>query len=245
MHAKPSSDARRRVAQRRLELRIARQYQTTLEHFQIGEKNLEFLRVTDPDAVLDRVALEEDRREKISGQRHSEPLHLPYWAELWDSSEAMARWIAEHPQQFHADMNVLDLGCGMGLCGAAAAMMGCNVVLADLEPPALLLAQRNCAPFSPRCRTRKLNWQADHLGEKFQCILGADILYERKQWDFLDPFWKAHLAENGHVKLGEPGRQTGDAFPEWITARGWRLEQHQGLALRRDKPIRLFDLTRI
>jgi ETFB lysine methyltransferase len=244
MHAKRSSTAGRHDLRRRLESRIAREYRTTLEHFQIGEQTLEFLRVTDPDAVLDRVALEEDRREKISGQRHLEPLHLPYWAELWDSSEAIARWIGERPGNFHANISVLDLGCGMGLCGAAAAMMGCDVLLADLEAPALLLAQRNCAAFSPRCRTRKLNWQTDQLGETFNIILGGDILYERKQWDFLEPFWKAHLAPDGHILLGEPGRQTGDAFPDWITARGWRLERCRGMALRREKVIRLFELTR-
>ena len=62
------------------------------------------------------------------------------------------------------------------------------------KPPALLFAQLNSLPYAARVRTRRLDWRADHLGERFDLILGADILYERKQWDFLEPFWRAHLA---------------------------------------------------
>ena len=43
--------------------------------------------IADPDRVLDAVAAEEDRLERITGKRvPSDQLHLPYWAELWDSA---------------------------------------------------------------------------------------------------------------------------------------------------------------
>jgi len=44
------------------------------------------------------------------------------------------------------------------------------------------------------------------------------------------------------VLLGEPGRQTGDLFVEWIAQRGWRLTRHAEKVETRQQPIRLFEL---
>ena len=125
-----------------------------------------------------------------------------------------------------------------------AAALGCRVVFADLEAPALLFARLNSLPWGGRVRTRRLDWRSDRLGEQFDLILGADILYERKQWDPLELFWRAHLAENGSVLLGEPGRQTGALFVDWIRERGWKLEEYAESVETRSKPIRLFRLEK-
>jgi predicted nicotinamide N-methyase len=131
----------------------------------------------------------------------------------------------------------------MGLAGTVAARLGMRVLFADLEPPALLFAQLNSLHDAARVRTRRLNWQRDRLDERFDLILGADILYERKQWDFLEPFWRAHLSPGGTVLLGEPGRQTGELFVDWIGAKGWSLQQHSETVSTRATPIRIFELT--
>jgi predicted nicotinamide N-methyase len=141
-----------------------------------------------------------------------------------------------------AGRTALDLGCGMGLAGTIAARIGMRVLFADLEPPALLFAQLNSLPDAARVRTRRLNWQTDRLDERFDLILGADILYERKQWDSLELFWRAHLAAGGTVLLGEPGRQTGEMFIEWIAPKGWSLQQHSEVVATRATPIRIFEL---
>ena len=80
--------------------------------------------------------------------------------------------------------------------------------------------------------------------ERFDLILGADILYERKQWEFLNEFWKAHLAEGGTVLLGEPGRQTGELFVPWIRQRDWNLHESAEQLPNSAKRIRIFRLTR-
>ena len=131
----------------------------------------------------------------------------------------------------------------MGLSGTVAAAVGYRVLFADLEPPALLFARLNSLPWSQRVRTRRVDWRTDRLGERFDLILGADILYERKQWDHLEPFWRAHLADGGAVLLGEPGRRTGELFVDWVRDRGWVLEEFAEPVETRSKPIRLFRLT--
>ena len=94
------------------------------------------------------------------------------------------------------------------------------------------------------CATRQLDWRRDSLGERFDMILGSDILYERKEWEFLERFWREHLLPGGSVLLGEPGRQTGDLFIPWIDLRGWRLERFAEAVPSRTRPIRLFRITR-
>jgi predicted nicotinamide N-methyase len=222
--------------------RIHRRFPTVTANQRFGSIEFPFTRVADPDRVLDEVAEEEDRREKLGGVRIEEPLHLPYWAELWDS----AAGIAQHLAAGHTIVDgkdVLDLGCGQGLAGCAAAALGAHVLFADLEAPALLFAALNSLPFVDRVRTHRLNWQRDRLDESFDVVLGADILYERAQWPFLEPFWRAHLRSGGNLLLAEPGRQTGDIFVEWIASHGWWMERFEERVPTRDVPIRIFRLA--
>ena len=231
--------ARRRA---RLMFRIRRRFEVITETVALGPMRLDFLRVADPDVVLDQIVEEEDRREKLSGEsRHGNELHLPYWAELWDSAVGMGWFLVDRRSDFaHQELATLDLGCGMGFAGIVAAAFGQRVLLADLERDALLFAQYNALPYSSRVRTRALDWQVAQLNERFDLILGADVLYDRTQWAHLEPFWRRHLASNGTVLLGEPGRQTGDQFVNWIEARGWSLDRVDVPATARSKPIRLF-----
>jgi predicted nicotinamide N-methyase len=130
----------------------------------------------------------------------------------------------------------------MGLTGTVAAAMGARVLFADLEPEALLFARLNAIEFEDRIRTRRLNWQTARLTEQFDLIIGADILYEKAQWPFLEPFWRGHLKSGGSVLLGEPGRQTGDLFLEWIKPHPWTLVQLKKSVPTRSAPIRIFQL---
>jgi 2-polyprenyl-3-methyl-5-hydroxy-6-metoxy-1,4-benzoquinol methylase len=242
----------------RLLNRIHRRYRTVTQAILVGGREYSFTRIADPNRVLDEIAEEEDRIEKVSGRRkNGNHLHLPYWAELWDSALAMGELLVK---RFHDDaradiespfnqgarpkrLRVLDLGCGMGFTGMVAASLGLHVTFADLEPPALLFARLNSLPYRPAARTRQLNWQTTRLPGRFDLILGADILYERAQWDHLEPFWRHHLAPAGSVLLGEPGRKTSDDFPAWVPKRGWDLGVHEQCAAPQRR-IRLFELRR-
>lgn len=230
----------------RLLARIQRKFLTITEEIPIGPLNLTFTRIADPNRVLDDACAEEDLRERETGIREENPPHLPYWAELWESSRALAATLTRFdfaPKSRDArpwqPLDVLDLGCGMGLAGVTAAALGHRVTLADLEPPALLFARLNSLPYN--AITRKVNWQTDRLGEKFDLILGADILYERLQWPFLHEFWLAHLAEGGSMLLTEPHRPSGDLFIPWIQEKGWTLSQFA--AQTAPHPVRLFHLN--
>src|SRR5687768_644701 len=78
----------------RLRHRIERRFALVDTSVAFGALTLPSTRVADPDRVLDEVAAEEDRLERVSGVRAaSDQLHLPYWAELWDSAIGIGQWL--------------------------------------------------------------------------------------------------------------------------------------------------------
>src|SRR3954447_23830239 len=97
-------------------------------------RDLRLLRPRDADALLDEHAFE-----------HEE--FLPYWAELWPSSLALARAIAGRALR---GARTLELGCGLGLPSIAAALAGGRVLATDWSPAAVEMtavnAERNDAP---------------------------------------------------------------------------------------------------
>jgi len=231
-------------ASAKLLARIHRRFPTVTETVRFGQVSFAFTRVKDPNRVLDEVAAEEDRRERTGGLRNAEPLHLPYWAELWDSGGGVAQHLATQFPDGLQNKTVLDLGCGQGLAGCVTAALGAAVLFADLESPALLFARVNAEPISANTRTRQLNWQTDHLGEAFDLIIGADILYERAQWPHLERFCREHLQTDGVLILGEPGRPTGDSFIGWIQSMGWTIDVTEQTVTTRPKPVRIFTCRR-
>jgi predicted nicotinamide N-methyase len=241
-----SADGAEAAERQRLLHRILQRYSVLTETVRVGPLSLEFTRIEDPNRVLDEVAAEEDRLEKVRGQRVPEDLlHLPYWAELWDSAIGVALHLEDMSNEVEfRRLSVLDLGCGMGLTGTVSAALGTRVMFADLEAAALLFARLNSLPWAGRVRTRRLDWRTDRFRERFDLIIGADILYERKQWDYLEPFWREHLTQSGLILLGEPGRTTGDQFIDWIRERGWHLQKVKVPVETRSTPIRVFRLTR-
>jgi predicted nicotinamide N-methyase len=231
--------------------RIGRRFRVVTQAVHIGELELTFTRIADPEEVLNQAVEDEALQEKLAGRRlEDQELHLPYWAQLWDSAAALGQFLLKHPPvawpgggRGHARPEVLDLGCGMGLSGVVAAAMGSRVTFVDLETPALLLVRLNSLRWRRRVRIRQLNWRSDELGQRFDRILGADILYDRKEWIYLDRFWRRHLAAEGTVNLGEPGRQTGNDFiATWAAENGWNLSLFEESVPARALPVRVLEL---
>ncbi len=190
--------------------RLQRQFRVVTEPLVVGQLTWDFTRVANLDDVLEDMG------------RESNPAWQPYWAEVWSSGWVLAE---ELERRELSRCHVLDLGCGLGTVGAVAAARGARVVMADAAPTALLFARLNAWPWRRRVTTRRLDWRCDTLDTpRFQLVVGADILYERCEWDYLESFWKRHLAPGGQLLLGEPGRRVGEGFDRWLSDRGWHVQ---------------------
>ncbi len=212
------------------------------ERFQVTLAGLEWTveREADLDALWDAMSAEappvpddyddDDRCWPGLAASFEADERLPYWTEIWPSSILLAEWCAAHAEAIRGK-RALDLGCGLGLVGMAAAAHGARVVGVDYELEALRHARRiaalntsllgECAPDFVLMDWRRPAFAAG----RFELVLGGDIMYESRFAAPLALFIKRVLAPQGRMLLAEPSR---DVFGTFRVA-----AQNAGLVIRK------------
>ena len=175
-------------------------------------------RVTHPavaDALIDEEDFARDER-------------LPYWADLWPSAVALARYISKKDL---GGKRVVELGCGVGLPSAVAIARGARVTVTDHYESALDFARYNVrVNLDQEPETRLLDW---HISETqapgtFGLVLAADVLYERRNATALAALVPTLLAPGGEIFLADPRRKDVPDFLKEMQERGFRCstEKH-------------------
>ena len=161
-------------------------------------RDLRLMRPRDTEALLDEEAFDRDE-------------FLPYWAELWPSSLALARMIAGRSLR---GARTLELGCGLGLPSIAAALAGGRVLATDWSPEAVAMTAANAERNGAELETLVCSWAAPGpLLERapWDLVLASDVLYEPRNADAL----LALLPRLGpEVWLADPGRAPSAGFLE-------------------------------
>jgi predicted nicotinamide N-methyase len=145
---------------------------------------------------------------------------VPYWSVLWRSGVALAHELAGAPL---AGLRVVELGCGLGAPGIAAARAGAEVLATDESEEALALVTRNAEANGVRVETARIDWTEPRellRRAPFDLVLAADVLYERSTVATLLSLLP-QLAPEAWV--ADPGRPAAGAFLEQA-ARRWRVE---------------------
>ena len=127
-------------------------------------------------------------------------------------------------------IRVLELGCGVGLAGIAAARAGGQVMMTDYEPDALDFARLNAAENLPEAKLRRtvrfavLDWRTPYEGERYPLVIGSDIIYDRSLFEPLLVRFDECLTLRGRVILTDPDRSIGRAFLEHARRQGFVVE---------------------
>lgn len=177
----------------------------------VAGRTFTMLKVRDTNKLVD----------SIDPQVFSVDERLPYWADIWTSAFELARYCLTEIDL--RNKRVLELGCGLGLAGIAAAKVGANIVFSDYEQDALDFARYNAKRNLPEeianyhTRFINLDWRrvdAESLAppEKFDMILAADVVYERRNFFPLMDVLQRHLEPTGVAVFTEPGRTIGEQF---------------------------------
>jgi predicted nicotinamide N-methyase len=94
---------------------------------ELGGWRLRIVHPPSADELIDERAFEQEE-------------FLPYWAELWPSSLALARTVAGLDV---AGLRVVELGCGLAVPSIVAALGGASVLATDWSAEALAFGARN------------------------------------------------------------------------------------------------------
>ncbi len=174
----------------------------------IGGRNWRVTAVQNQDALLDAA-------EQLE--------HFPYGFLLWESAVGLARFLAAHPGLV-AGKRVLELGAGVGLPGMVAQALGAQVCQTDHQQGALALAQVNAYQNGVSGLTFFLaDWRTWAHAERYDILLGADILYERAMHFYLESIFRRSLAPGGQLILSDPVRPQAMEFAAHLEKSGWRI----------------------
>ena len=158
-----------------------------------------------------------DAVELIDEEAFEHEEFLPYWAELWPSSVALARSVAARQVD---GLGVVELGCGLAVPSIVAALGGGDVLATDWSAEALAYAERNARANGAALETAQVAWaNAGDLVARgpFDLVLAADVLYERRN----APQLLMLLPRlGGEVLLADPGRPALASFLREVAA-GW------------------------
>jgi predicted nicotinamide N-methyase len=165
----------------------------------VGDDPISLLRPRDSDELLVEEAFEQEE-------------YLPYWAELWPSSVALARAIGARALR---GARTLELGCGLGLASIAAARAGGRVLATDWSPDAIRFTNENAARNGVEVETDLVDWNApDSVLERapWPLVIGSDVLYEQRNVDQMLALLPRLVDRSGEVWIADPGRQASMDF---------------------------------
>ena len=167
----------------------------------------------------------------------------PYWAHLWTGARALARYVIRWNDL--RGRRVLEIGCGLGLCGLAAARQGANVLCVDNAAPAVAFVRASAGANGVRCRTRCADFRMLAPDLEADTILAAEVAYERDGFDALAEIFVRHLAPGGVGLLADGYRTDTRALYAALGARALTvqaidlLEREDG----RTEPLRITAIT--
>jgi predicted nicotinamide N-methyase len=140
------------------------------------------------------------------------------------------------------DSRILELGCGLALPSLAASRLGAKVTATDFHPEVPRFLERNQAHNAVQeLHYLHMDWQHQSLAaalspeQKFDWVVGSDILYERQQPELVARVIDEWLAPQGKAAIADPARPYLQSFADEMIRRKFRYETH--IRRVRDVPV--------
>lgn len=174
----------------------------------IGDHTLELLQVKDMAKYIDKL---------MDQTRSGKKVDLPLWAKIWPACIFLGMFVSKVPLPGKGP--ILELGAGVGLIGLAVAnATGRKVILSDIEDDALLFCRINILKngLEDKVELLKADFTRSELDEKYDCIIGCEVLYTEAAYEPLAGFVNKHLSDapEAEVILAMDQKRQGKVFFE-------------------------------
>lgn len=162
-------------------------FEVIFEPVSVDGQTFEVLQISDMERYVDLLA----------DQAGDGTLDLPFWAKLWPASVLLA-YYTKRAEPKPGD-RALEIGAGVGLAGLVAASKGFDTILSDIETDSLIFSRINILKnnLENTARVARVDFGAekdrDTLKDRFQLVLGAEVLYIEDTYRALTKFIGRHL----------------------------------------------------
>jgi release factor glutamine methyltransferase len=188
-----------------------------------------------------KLALIDRRKYHSVVVEHVEGLPLVVLPEVFNpkllrSGEFLVRQLSR-PELLPPGSRVLDLGCGSGAAGVAAARRGCAVTAVDINPSAVRCTRINALLNEVDLDVRQGDLFAPVTAERFDVVLFNPPYYRGVPRDGLDHAWRStdiperfasqlmsHLSPGGHALLVLSSDGERETFLHALDANAFRRE---------------------
>lgn len=131
---------------------------------------------------------------------------FPTWVKLWEAAMVLADVVAGLDHQ--PGDTLLELGCGLGASGLAAAANGFQVTLSDYQEEILSFPRVSAAASGlANVDFALLDWRKPSALPAFNTIIGAEILFRDDLFAPLLNLFDRFLAPNGSIYLSHDARR--------------------------------------
>jgi predicted nicotinamide N-methyase len=145
--------------------------------------------------------------------------YLPYWVDLWPAARMLAKAIVR--EKWQPGLEVLEVGCGLGLPGITALAVGLRVTFSDYDATALRFAADNARAngFSD-FRLLQLDWRDPPAALRVPVLLASDLLYELRNVEPLVELIRRVLLPGGVCLLTDQDRVPAQALRQMLANEG-------------------------
>lgn len=159
----------------------------------------------------------------------------PLFGMLWPSGVQLAIKIAKKPVD--PKQRILEIGCGLGIASLAAHRLGGNVTASDRHPMARHFLNKNLLNNNlPKMNYKYGQWGrtdpvslddtgAPMLSQRYDLIMGSDLLYEPSSPSQVAAFIHSHAAAKSEVWVMDPNRGYRNRFSRSMAEFGFSLDQ--------------------
>jgi predicted nicotinamide N-methyase len=185
-------------------------------HLAPGGRPLILSGPTDPNSLLAEPRVE---------ARFDADDYMPYWSDLWPASAGLADYmVVSHLHPVDGHRTAVELGCGLGLAGVTAGLLGWQAVFTDYDTDALIYATHNARSnqLEDFC-ARLVDWRDPPGDLQADLLLGADVIYEKRNHPALLSCTHRLLRDSGVAIFADPHRDGAVGFAEAIREAGFDL----------------------
>ena len=136
---------------------------------------------------------------------------LPFWGKIWEASILLAAYLTAQPVL--PGRKILEIGTGLGVSGLFAAAHGHEVTLSDHTEEILRFIRANVLLNNlSHVPIINVDWTEPAGEERYDWIIGAEVIYHRPTYDDLVRFLQQTLKPHGTIFLAKSTSLPADTF---------------------------------